>query len=85
MADRMPAPRGGIDLDVRSLRGWLTRTEDNDLELALRCDEGTADELTVTVGYGVGGSLDQAIAAAEAVGACFMDYADELRRQARAR
>lgn len=85
MTASLPAPQGDIDLDMRSLRGWLTRTEDNDLELALRCDEGTPDQQTVTIGYGVGGSWDAAITAAEAVATCFLDFADELRKMARHR
>lgn len=76
------APQADVDLDIRSLRSWIAHNDEDEPELVLRCDEGTEDEQTVTIGYGVGGSWETAIAAAEAGAICLLDYADALRRQA---
>lgn len=76
----MRAPQADFDLDMRSLRAWLALDDDGTPEVELRCDEGTPDERTVSIGVGLGGSWQSAITAAEATASCLLAYADMLRR-----
>ncbi|MET7426247.1 hypothetical protein [Dactylosporangium sp. NPDC005555] len=68
------APQPDLDLDIRTLRSWLAVDDDGDPVLVVK-----DDDVTVVVDYGLGGSWDTAIRAAERLSDTSLAYAARLR------
>ncbi|MEU0559399.1 hypothetical protein [Dactylosporangium sp. NPDC006015] len=68
------APQADLDLDVRTMRSWLAVDDDGAPVLVIK-----DDDVTVVVDFGLGGSWDHAIRAAERLGDSALAYASKLR------